>query len=88
MPTYDYACAKCGPRFEQIQRISDPPLKTCPKCRGGLKRLIHGGVGIIFKGSGFYVTDSRSRPSKSGGEEKTKESATTTAKQADKVSGS
>jgi putative FmdB family regulatory protein len=59
MPTYDYLCTKCGRRFEEIQKMSDPPLTKCPSCRGKLKRLIGAGVGVIFKGSGFYVTDSR-----------------------------
>jgi len=61
MPTYDYECPKCGHRFEKFQSISDPPIKTCPKCRGRkVKRLIGTGAGILFKGSGFYGTDYRS----------------------------
>ena len=59
MPTYDYLCTACGHRFEEIQKMSDPALTKCPKCKGKIKRLIGGGVGIIFKGSGFYATDSR-----------------------------
>ena len=57
MPTYDYECRKCGHRFEQFQSITAAPLKTCPKCKGRLARLLSGGAGIIFKGSGFYHTD-------------------------------
>jgi putative FmdB family regulatory protein len=61
MPTYDYECAKCGHTFDAFQNMSDDPLKKCPECgKNSLKRLIGGGLGVIFKGSGFYVTDSRS----------------------------
>lgn len=59
MPTYDYKCQSCGHTFEHFQAMSDEPLKTCPECGGELKRLIGGGLGVIFKGSGFYVTDNR-----------------------------
>lgn len=57
MPTYEYECTKCKYTFEEFQQISDAPLKTCPKCKGQLRRVISGGAGLIFKGSGFYVTD-------------------------------
>ncbi|MGE5177173.1 MAG: FmdB family zinc ribbon protein [Hyphomicrobiales bacterium] len=60
MPTYEYECEKCGHRFELFQKMSDPPRKRCPKCRGKVRRLIGTGAGMIFKGSGFYVTDYRS----------------------------
>ncbi len=59
MPTYDYECKSCGHSFEAFQSIMDPPLKKCPECGKAVRRLIGGGAGIIFKGSGFYVTDSR-----------------------------
>jgi putative FmdB family regulatory protein len=59
MPTYDYKCNKCEEIFERFQKITEPPLKQCPVCGGELKRLISGGIGVIFKGSGFYVTDSK-----------------------------
>jgi len=59
MPTYEYECRKCSHSFEQFQSMSEEPLKTCPKCGGKVRRLIGGGTGIIFKGSGFYVTDSK-----------------------------
>jgi putative FmdB family regulatory protein len=60
MPSYDYECNACGHSFEAFQSMSDDPLKTCPECNEkSLRRLITGGSGIIFKGSGFYVTDSR-----------------------------
>jgi putative FmdB family regulatory protein len=73
MPTYEYACPKCGHAFEQFQSMRDEPLKKCPKCKKtGLKRLIGGGAGLIFKGSGFYITDYKKKPepSKSGGGDK------------------
>jgi putative FmdB family regulatory protein len=60
MPTYEYECRKCGHHFEQFQRISDEPLKRCPKCRGAVRRKIGTGAGLLFKGSGFYITDYRS----------------------------
>ena len=59
MPTYEYMCEKCG-KFEEFQRMSDEPLSHCPKCGSPVRRLISKNVGIIFKGSGFYVTDHRS----------------------------
>ena len=71
MPTYDYECAKCGHTFDAFQSMSDDPLKKCPECsQNALKRLIGGGLGVIFKGSGFYVTDSRSGGSKKGSSKK------------------
>jgi len=59
MPTYEYECQKCHHRFELFQSIKDAPKKTCPKCRGRVKRLVGTGAGLIFKGSGFYITDYR-----------------------------
>ena len=60
MPTYDYECRSCGYRFETFQSMSDDSLSTCPDCgKEQLRRLISGGTGVIFKGSGFYVNDSR-----------------------------
>lgn len=58
MPTYEYQCTKCGFHFEKLQSIKDTPLKKCPECgKDTLKKLISGGAGLIFKGSGFYLTD-------------------------------
>ena len=65
MPTYDYECEKCGHRFELFQTMSEERKKRCPKCKGKLRRLIGTGAGMIFKGSGFYVTDYRSDSYKS-----------------------
>jgi putative FmdB family regulatory protein len=69
MPTYEYICGKCGREFEASQSISAPPLKICPEdlCaqkkwgRGKVKKKISAGVGLLFKGSGFYITDYRSK---------------------------
>lgn len=69
MPTYEYACPKCGHHFEQFQSMKDAPLTTCPKCKKkGVKRLIGSGAGLIFKGTGFYITDYKktSAPKESG----------------------
>ncbi|NCN06070.1 MAG: zinc ribbon domain-containing protein [Spirochaetales bacterium] len=60
MPSYDYVCDNCGHRFEEFQPMSADPLKDCPACNNAsLRRLIGGGLGVIFKGSGFYVNDSK-----------------------------
>ena len=58
MPIYVYECDACGLRFERLQRMADDPLTDCPKCGGHVRRIIQP-VGIIFRGSGFYVTDNR-----------------------------
>lgn len=75
MPTYEYACTKCRYRFEELQRISDPPVKACPRCGAPVLRIISGGAGLIFKGSGFYITDYGSRrvPESSAQKPKSKE---------------
>lgn len=74
MPTYEYACPKCGHTFEAFQSMKDEPLKKCPKCnKNGVKRLLGTGAGLIFKGSGFYITDykkSSGSSSSSGGDSK------------------
>lgn len=58
MPTYEYQCKTCGHHFERVQRFSDAPLTECPECSGVIRRVIHP-AGIVFKGSGWYITDSR-----------------------------
>ncbi|MBL7198414.1 MAG: zinc ribbon domain-containing protein [Candidatus Omnitrophica bacterium] len=63
MPTYEYECKKCGYKFEKFQNMSDKPLKECPKCNGTVRRLIGKGIGVIFKGSGFYATDYKNNTS-------------------------
>lgn len=60
MPLYEYECRACGLRFERRQSFSEPPLKECPECGGEVFRLIQPAA-VVFKGSGFYVTDSRSK---------------------------
>ena len=60
MPTYEYQCEICGREFEKVQKISDDPVLECPNCGGEARRLISGGAGLLFKGSGFYSTDYRS----------------------------
>ncbi|MBK7090799.1 MAG: FmdB family transcriptional regulator [bacterium] len=59
MPTYWYRCQTCSHEFEEFQKMSDPALRDCPKCGGVVMRVITGGTGLIFKGSGFYITDYR-----------------------------
>jgi putative FmdB family regulatory protein len=61
MPTYEYACRQCGEHVEVVQSFRDDPLTTCGLC-GGPLRKVFGAAGIIFKGSGYYVTDSRKKP--------------------------
>jgi putative FmdB family regulatory protein len=77
MPTYEFACPKCGYRFEKFQTMSAAPLKKCPKCgKSGVKRLIGAGAGLIFKGTGFYITDyKKTQAPKEGGEGKPAEKA-------------
>ena len=64
MPTYSYACTECGNKFDAVQAFSDDALTDCPKCSGRLRKLF-GSVGVVFKGSGFYRTDSRDSKSSS-----------------------
>ena len=62
MPTYEYACVACGHEFEAFQSFSDSALTECPECKGELRK-VYSNVGVVFKGSGFYKTDSRSSSS-------------------------
>jgi putative FmdB family regulatory protein len=64
VPTYQYACTECGHAFEQVQTFSDDALEHCPVCNGRLRKVFNA-VGVVFKGSGFYRTDSRSGSSAS-----------------------
>lgn len=64
MPTYEYVCDQCGNRFDVRQNFSDDPITTCPTCTGSVRRVLHAS-GVIFKGSGWYITDSRGSTSSS-----------------------
>lgn len=63
MPTYEYQCLKCKKKFDYTQSMSDKPIRACIYCKGKVERLIGAGSGLIFKGTGFYVTDyKKSKP--------------------------
>ena len=93
MPTYEYVCEKCGHQFEKFQSIAAKPLEMCPEdvCaqkrwgKGKVKRAISGGAGLIFKGSGFYITDYRSEKYKEAAK---KDTAPATSSSGEKKSGS
>ena len=82
MPTYEYACRNCGEHLEVVQSFKDEPLTECPNCGGSLRKVF-GSIGITFKGSGFYKTDSRSsgsgksRSGSSSGESKSSSESST-----------
>lgn len=68
MPTYDYRCENCGNEIEVFQSIKDAPLTKCPKCgKDTLKKMISGGAGLIFKGTGFYLTDYKDKKTSNTG---------------------
>ena len=74
MPTYEYTCEDCGREFEYFQSMSEAPKTECAECGGHLKRLIGAGAGLIFKGSGFYITDYKNKgqePARSSGGKRT-----------------
>lgn len=77
MPTYEYQCKKCGLMFERFQNIKEEPIRECPECSSPVKKLISAGAGIIFRGSGFYITDYRNEDYKKA-EKKEKEPASNT----------
>jgi putative FmdB family regulatory protein len=81
VPTYQYACTECGHAFEQRQSFSDPTLTECPQCSGRLRKLFNA-VGVVFKGSGFYRTDSRSGSSSTDAASPSKSDAKSDAKPA------
>jgi putative FmdB family regulatory protein len=87
MPTYEYACTACGDRTEVVQSISDAPLTTCTVC-GGQLRKVFSPVGIVFKGSGFYRTDSRGKPKSDGDKAKKPADATSKSKGSSEGGGS
>jgi putative FmdB family regulatory protein len=86
MPTYEYACTECGKHVEVVQSMSDAPLDTCATC-GGRLRKVFSPIGIVFKGSGFYRTDSRGKPAKTEPADKRdkKPAAETTASSSEKA---
>ncbi|MBV8966150.1 MAG: FmdB family transcriptional regulator [Mycobacteriaceae bacterium] len=86
MPTYSYACTECGNRFDAVQAFTDEALTECPKCSGRLRKLF-GSVGVVFKGSGFYRTDSRAAAASSSNGEG-KKSGTSTESSSDTSSSS
>jgi putative FmdB family regulatory protein len=79
MPTYQYACTDCGHAFEQFQSFSDDALTVCPECDGKLRKLFNA-VGVVFKGSGFYRTDSRSGTTTAASSSTSSDSSTTSTK--------
>lgn len=79
MPTYEYMCSSCNHRFELVQKMSDPPRKRCPKCGKKVDRLIGAGAGLLFKGSGFYITDYRSAEYREKAKAESSQSAAPTA---------
>jgi putative FmdB family regulatory protein len=79
VPTYQYACRECGHAFEQFQSFSDDALSECPECSGRLRKVFNA-VGVVFKGSGFYRTDSRKpEKSESGSKNESSDSGSTKA---------
>lgn len=96
MPTYEYICDKCGHQFEKFQSIADKPLTICPEdlCgrkrwgKGKVRRAISGGAGLIFKGSGFYITDYRSESYKQAAKKDSAAPASTSSSTKSDSSGS
>lgn len=86
MPTYQYACTDCGERTEKVQKFTDEPLTVCPVC-GGKLRKVFSPVGIVFKGSGFYRTDSRNGSVTANGRSKEKEKVSTSGESSGSSSG-
>lgn len=76
MPTYQYSCTECGHFFEAVQSFSDDSLTVCPQCQGKLRKVFNA-VGVVFKGSGFYRTDSRAANGSSSSSESSKSSSST-----------
>jgi putative FmdB family regulatory protein len=88
VPTYSYACTECGNRFDVVQAFTDDALTTCEQCSGRLRKLFNS-VGVVFKGSGFYRTDSReAAKSSTNGSAKTSSSSGTDGSSSSEKSGS
>jgi putative FmdB family regulatory protein len=75
MPTYEYACSACGHEFEAVQSFSDAAITECPECKGEVRK-VYSNVGVVFKGSGFYKTDSRTTKTSTSKAETPKPAAT------------
>jgi len=82
MPTYQYRCQDCGHEFEEFQSMTEDAISVCPQCKGKTRRLISGGAGLLFKGSGFYITDYRSSSYKA---DQKKDSPSTSSSTSDKT---
>jgi putative FmdB family regulatory protein len=87
MPTYEYACRSCGEHLEVQQRFTDEPLTECPACNGPLRKVF-GNVGIAFKGSGFYKTDSRGSSKSSSAASSSSDSSTSSSSESSASSSS
>ena len=89
MPTYSYACTECDNKFDMVQAFSDDALTECPKCEGRLRKLF-GKVGVVFKGSGFYRTDSReaAKSSSNGSAKSSSEDSSSSSSSSEKKSDS
>src|SRR3954447_13049569 len=87
MPTYQYACTSCGERLEVVQKFSDDPLTSCPVCEGRLRKVFSA-VGVVFKGSGFYRTDSREKPKAAASKDNGKGEQKSTSSSSSESSGS
>jgi putative FmdB family regulatory protein len=86
MPTYQYACTSCGDQLEVVQKFTDEPLTVCPECNGHLRKVFSA-VGVVFKGSGFYKTDSRAASKKAASSAKPAGSESTPAPDKPATSG-
>ena len=86
MPTYEYQCESCGYCFEKFQSMHDEPVLVCPKCHGKVRKLLSSSYGVIFKGSGFYVTDYKNKSSSVSTENNGKQSSDSKKKEAPKDS--
>jgi putative FmdB family regulatory protein len=87
VPTYEYACTKCGEHLEVVQSFRDDALSECPNC-GGALRKVFGSIGVVFKGSGFYKTDSRPAAKSSGGEAAASSNGSSTSSESSSGAGS
>jgi len=86
MPTYQYRCVDCGSELETVQSFSDPSLTECPECDGTLRK-VYSAVGVVFKGSGFYATDNRTKGKAAAASATTKAAAASATTSSEKSSG-